>query len=305
MLFNKYLRNFKKVYNKFLYSGLKSEPELLLLGKLLTESFLQSKKNISSIHEVEFKVFSQWGDDGIIQWIINNIEIKNKTFIEFGVGNYRESTTRFLMMNNNWSGFIMDSSKSKINKIINSEYYWKYDLLAKHAFVTTENINELISIPNFDKEIGLLHIDIDGNDYWIWDAINSIEPIILIIEYNSVFGPKRSITVPYKKDFSRTSAHHSNLYYGASLRSLYDLSRSKNYAFIGCSSSGNNAYFIRKDKLNEKIRKISIEEGFVYSKFREGRDKKNNLTYKSYIERANEIKGVLVYNIKTDQLEKF
>jgi hypothetical protein len=73
-----------------------------MLGRLLSE-MIKAKKHIASLNEVEFKVFSQFGDDGIIQWIVSNLEFPNKTFVEFGVENYQKSNTRFLMMNNNWS----------------------------------------------------------------------------------------------------------------------------------------------------------------------------------------------------------
>jgi len=85
-----------------------------------------------------------------------------------------------------------------------------------------------------------------------------ISPIVVILEFNSVFGIDRSITVPYKKDFIRTQAHFSNLYFGASLRALYELSASKVYSFIGCNSAGNNAYFVRNDKLNDIVRETSL-----------------------------------------------
>jgi len=280
-----------------------SEEFLLLNGKQLSENVIL-KNNIASLNEVEFKVFSQWGDDGIIQWLVSNIELPNKTFIEFGVEDYRESNTRFLLMNNNWSGFVMDGSESNISKIANSEYFWKYDLFAKSAFITTDNINTLLKSSAFSEDVGILHIDIDGNDYWVLKEIASISPIILILEYNSIFGIDRAITVPYDKEFQRTKAHFGNLYFGASLRALYQLSVSKGYSFIGCNSAGNNAYFIRKDKMKEKIREKSLEDGYVLSKFRESRNKEGNLTYLRRGDRLEQIRGMPVYNIETNQLEE-
>ena len=119
-------------------------------------------------------------------------------------------------MNNNWRGLVIDGSKKNIEYIQNDEIYWKYDIVAKSSFVTAENINKLIEENGFVGSIGLLHIDIDGNEYWIWKAINVIEPDIAIIEYNSVFGCERAITVPYDPFFNRTKKHYSNLYAGAS-----------------------------------------------------------------------------------------
>ena len=279
-----------------------SEQQLLTLGRLLSET-VKSKTNIASLSEVEFKVFSQWGDDGILQWLISHLQILNQTFIEFGVADYRESTTRFLMMNNNWSGFVMDGSAKNVARIVHSEYFWKYSLSAKAAFIDADNINGLLASSQFGKEIGILHIDLDGNDYWIWKAINVVSPIVLILEYNSVFGIDKPLTIPYDKTFVRTRAHHSNLYYGASLRALHQLSAAKGYSFIGCASAGHNAYFVRTDKLNDIVRDTSLENGFVDSKFRESRDKSGRLTYLTGRNRIEAIRGMPIYNIDTNQIE--
>ncbi len=213
-------------------------------------------------------MFSQWGDDGIIQYLIEKISIPNKTFIEFGVENYTESNTRFLLVNNNWTGFVLDGSKENINYIKNEIISWSNELYAEAAFITAENINELLNIPPFDPEIGILSIDVDGNDYWIWKAIDCIKPVIVIVEYNSLFGKNTTWTIPYDPKFVREEKYSSILYFGASLKSLAILAEQKGYAFIGSNSSGNNAYFIRKDKIgNFKVK--TVNEGYVLSKFRE------------------------------------
>lgn len=278
------------------------EEQLLLLGRLLSET-VRSKSEIGSLSEVEFKVFSQWGDDGIIQWLVNNLDIPNRTFIEFGVQNYRESNTRFLMMNDNWSGLVMDGSEANVAQIVDSEYFWKYDLKAKAVFIDRSNVNESIASAGMEREVGILHIDIDGNDYWIWKEIEVISPIVVILEYNSVFGLERAITVPYRADFDRTMAHHSNLYFGASLAALHRLSLDKGYSFIGCDSAGVNAYFIRSDRLNGRVSEVSLEDGYVMSKFRESRNERGELTYVSGRDRIELIRGLPVYNVVTGEVE--
>lgn len=279
------------------------ETQSMLIAKSLIEN-TRSKKKINSLSDVEFKVFSQWGDDGIIQWLITNLDIKEKTFVEFGVENYSESNTRFLLMNNNWSGLVMDGSEKKVKQIQNSYYYWKYDLTAKATFVDCENINSLISNRFPNNSLGLLHIDIDGNDYWIWKAITVVVPDIVIIEYNSLLGIERPITIPYKKDFKRSDAHPSCLYYGASLKTLYLLASEKGYSFIGCNSAGNNAYFIKKELINEHVKEVSLEKGFVLSKFRESNLANKELSFVSGEERINIIKGLPVYNVISNSIEK-
>ena len=97
-----------------------------------------------------------------------SFKYSSNSFIEFGVENYLESNTRFLLINNNWSGLIFDMSKENISEIKKHYYYWRHDLRAETATITAENINDLIEKNGFKKPIGLLSIDIDGNDYWVW-----------------------------------------------------------------------------------------------------------------------------------------
>lgn len=281
-----------------------NEDDMLLLGKIASNQN-QERKNraIKNIQDAEFKVFSQFGDDGIIQFLVDYLNIQEKTFIEFGVGNYHESNTRFLMMNNNWKGLIMDSSEENVKSILRSEYYWKYDLTAKELFVDEDNINNFIRENGFTGKIGILHIDIDGNDYWIWKKINVIEPTIIIIEYNSVFESEKAWVIPYNKNFYRTSAHYSNLYWGSSILSLCDLAEKKGYSFIGTNSAGNNAYFVKKGR-EQELKPLSAQDGFTMSKYRESRDSDGELSYVSGKGRLDAIKGCEVYNTRTNQIEK-
>lgn len=285
-----------------LNSKFATERQSLMIGRQLSETF-KSKGGIDFLSEVEFSVFSQWGDDGIIQWLINNLEFPNKTFIEFGVENYRQSNTRFLMMNNNWAGLVMDGSPINVWQITNSDYFWQYELSAKAVFVDADNINNLLLSSGLEKEVGILHIDLDGNDYWIWKAIHVISPIVVILEYNSLFGIDKAITIPYDKTFHRTRGHYTNLYFGASLLALHQLSEKKGYSFIGCNSAGNNAYFIRRDKLNSNVRETSLKKGYVLSSFRESRDRGGSLTYLTGPARMEALRGLPVYNIDTNEIE--
>lgn len=279
------------------------ETALLALGALLSKQ--QWSIQSESLHDYEFKIFSQFGDDGIIQYLIKHVPIENQVFIEFGVENYQESNTRFLMMNNNWSGFVMDGSEKAMRSLSNQRWFWKYDLHHKAVFIDKDNINALLAETGFEN-IGLLHIDLDGNDYYILSEIDfqKLNPAILILEYNSVFGKDRFISVPYDKNFNRTNAHFSNLFFGASLPALDYAASLKGYALIGCNLAGNNAYFVRKDLLNDKIRAVSPEKAFVVSKFRESRNRDYSLSLLSGDTRLALLKGLDVFNVKTNQLEK-
>lgn len=246
-----------------------------------------------------FGVFSQFDEDGIIQFLINHVEIKNQTFIEFGVEHYEESNTRFLLMNDNWQGLVMDGSEENVDYIKNDRVSRKYDLQSYCEFITKDNINELIRRAGFDPDLGLLSVDIDGNDYWVWEAINSIQPRIVISEYNSVLGLD-PVSIPYQADFFRTKAHYSNLYYGCSLSALTHLAGKKGYVFVGSNLRGNNAFFIRKD-LAGSFRELTAQEGYVSSLFREGRDKKGNMTLLRGAARRKLISHLPVVNVVTGQ----
>jgi hypothetical protein len=292
----------KSIYNNEIVN---EEKKMILIAKsiLFSNQFnditLNSKNN--RLHQFEFKVFSQFGDDGIIQFLINYLDIHEKTFVEFGVTDYIESNTRFLLMNNNWSGLVIDGSIEEVLKIKNSYYYWQFDLNAEQLWVTKDNIDNFIVEKGFDREIGLLHIDLDGNDYWIWDAIKSISPVIFIAEYNSVFGIL-PWTIPYSESFYRTDAHYSNLYWGSGLGPIYNLSKNKGFSFIGCNSAGNNAYFVRNDKLKD-LTPISLEEGIVISKYRESRNQNGHLDFVAGKNRLDKIKGMQIFNVEKELIE--
>src|SRR5687767_13968595 len=194
---NAQLNQISEVY-RYADSSIKSPK--IKLGQI--QAHLNNQKaSINDLSEVEFQVFSQWGDDGIIQYLVNKISIPHKTFIEFGVENYTESNTRFLILNNNWTGYVLDGSLENVDYIKNDGISWACELHATCAFITKDNINELIAKVNFEKEVGILSVDIDGNDYWVWQAINTIQPVIVISEFNSLFGNNTNWTVPYDPAF--------------------------------------------------------------------------------------------------------
>lgn len=270
-------------------------------GIVLT--ILNENKKSKHLKDYEFKIFSQWGEDGIIQHLTRIIEIKNRTFIEFGVEDFFESNCRFLLMKDNWSGFVIDGSSKNIEKLKKSYFYWKYHLVAIDAFVTKENINELLSKSGFNEDLGILSIDLDGNDYFILETINFFKPYIFVCEYNSVFGATRKISVPYEPNFIRTNKHYSNLYRGASLSAITYIANRKGYSLVGTNSASNNAFYVRNDLLNTNIEVLSVEQAYQPSHYRESRDEQGNLTYIAAEERLNMLKGLPVFNVEKNTIE--
>lgn len=263
------------------------EHMLLAIGR--AESRTVRSGSYGRLQDAEFRIFSQFGEDGIIQYLIGRVPIEHDTFIEFGVEDYRESNTRFLLWNDNWRGLILDGGDSHVEFVRSNDIGWRHTIDARSVFVTTDNINGTFATAGFTGDIGLLSVDIDGNDYWVLEAIEAVSPRILIVEYNSTFGPNAAVSVPYDPAFQRTRAHHSNLYWGASLAAICRAADRKGLAFVGSNSAGNNAFFVRRDVLGD-LATFTPSEGWVDARFRESRDPTGALTYLAG--RANRIAAI-------------
>ena len=278
------------------------EKELILKAKNLSIKN-QKKKKIKNLSEIEFQVFSQWGEDGIIDWIINKFPNIPKSFLEIGTQDYKESNTRFLLINKNWDGFLIEGDDNEVKKIKSQRIYWKHKLTIKSEFVTKENINSVVKKLNVPKKIGLLSLDIDGVDYWVLKKLSVLEPSIIICEYNSLYGLNKSITVPYKMDFDRSKEHYSNLYYGASIQAFIELMKSKQYFLLGTNSAGNNAFFM-KNKFLKEANKAIVEKKIFTSKFRESKNKNGSLTFLDKKESLKLIQNQFVIDLKDNKKKK-
>jgi hypothetical protein len=194
----------------------------------------------------------------------------------------------------------MDGSEVHISSIQSQDIYWRYDLTAKCAFIDKDNINELIASSGLHGDIGLLSIDIDGNDYWVWQALDVVRPVVLVCEYNAVLGDVHRLSVPYQADFQRTHAHYSNLYFGASLPALIHLGEQKGYRFVGTNSNGCNAFFVRADYAPAVVGAIDEIRSYP-SRFREARDANAQLTFAREAQRADIIRHLPVVDLATGQ----
>ena len=296
----------KKLFNKII-SKLTSKDQIksnhnetkLLLGRILTD--INHIKRSKSLKDYEAKIFSQFGEDGIIDFLIKELDIKKDKFIEIGIENYEESNTRFLLESKNWTGLIIDSSQKYVDYIKKQNYYWRNNITAKYSFVTEKNINKIIKDFTVKDDVGLLSIDIDGNDYWIWKKIENLKPDIVIMEYNARLGTEKSISIPYDENFERIKKHHSSIYFGCSLKALCNLGKVKGYSLVYTNMNGNNAFFINsqilKNSKSEIIRETSPEECFSINSFNELRDIKGNI-----LERNKESEDEILKNCKFENV---
>ena len=279
-----------------------SEKRIFLQGKLF-ENVNKKKDKIKNLKEVEFSAFSQFGEDGIISWLIEKIPNIEKVFLEIGTQDYWESNTRFLLKSKNWRGYIIEASKKHVDKIKSQRIYWQHNIKAINTFVDKENINLIIDENIKEKSIGLLSIDIDGNDYWVLEQINKLSPAIIICEFNSIFGDLLRLSVPYKKNFSRQDAHYSNLYFGASIKAFISMLDNKGYNFVGTASSGVNAFFVKKEF--EPYFSKNLDENKIFPSIaRDSLDVNGKLTHKNLLDSLNQIKELEVFDFDENRTKK-
>lgn len=208
-----------------------------------------------------FRVYSQFEEDGILLYIFAAIGVENKTFIDIGSGDGINSNCANFAVNFGWNGLFIDGNPANITR--GKEYYmsnpdtWAYPPAFVQSFIQRENINQLICNNGFGgKTIDLMSIDIDGNDYWIWDALTDVEPRVVIIETHIEFG-MNSIVVPYDKDYHYPGKHPD--YHGASPVAMEKLARKKGYRLVGAINYGFNTIYVKDGIAEEILPAVSVE----------------------------------------------
>ena len=250
---------------------------------------------LTSIKDAEFSVFSQWGEDGILDWLVSNIPGIPHVAVEFGCSDYQEATTRLLVQLRNWKAVLVDASVESCAAICSSPLMWQYDLTVLQRTLTPSMLAAFCNT-HIPKEIGVLSLDVDGMDYWLLTAL-PVKPVVLVCEYNALFGNTDPITVPLTDNFDRRTAHWTHLYFGASLPAIATAAQRQGYTWIGTESHGCNAFFVRHDyaqRILDKLDQIIPHE----AQFREGRDVNGQLAYSR---ERRPIAHLPVWNVQTNQ----
>jgi hypothetical protein len=258
------------------------------------------------IDDFSYKVFSQNGEDGIIDFLLSTLKISSPKFVEIGVEDYTECNTRYIFQRHNACGLIIDGTKNLLKKVQNNPYYFKKDLRVHNEYISSENIFDILTKQNFISDVDLFSIDIDGIDYWILDSLPVNYFKIVVVEYNPLFSDKE-ITVPNIKNFDRRKYHFSNLCYGMSLKAAINLLVKKDMIFIGSNDLKNNAFFINKKYLN--LFKLNLPSDseisyFLNFKYKESRDELGKLTYLNKERSLDLIKDCKVINLSNSKTEE-
>ncbi|HEY4366946.1 MAG TPA: FkbM family methyltransferase [Steroidobacteraceae bacterium] len=231
------------------------QSQALLCQQQLQDTLIALKKDARysdprSLVPFGRKVYSQTDEDGFICEIFNRIGTTDRSFVEFGIGNGLENNSYALLFSG-WKGIWIEGDPRATEEICRAlpKTIAAGALKVINSFITRDNINELLSPTGASREIDLLSVDIDGNDFHVFDAITIVRPRVVVIEYNAKFPPP----IVFCMDYDASHVWSGDDCFGASLQFLEVALRRKGYALVGCSLTGANAFFVREDLVADKF----------------------------------------------------
>jgi len=241
--------------------------QYFLMKKLLAPAEMPSLK------EVGFTVHSQFEEDGILLYIFSMIGTTNKFVVEICAGDGTQCMAANLIINHGWTGLLFDGDKTSVDRGVtfyaSNNSTFLHPPIFRQAWLTRENIDQLIAENGFKNEIDLLSLDIDGNDYYIMEAINVIKPRVIICETHNVIPSDLALTIPYKFDFKRMTDVHPD-FMGVSLLAMKKLLKNRGYRLIGSHQYGFNVIFMLNEVGGDYFPEVSVESihDNPYTKFR-------------------------------------
>lgn len=228
--------------------------------------------------DVGFRVFSQHEEDGILLYLFSLLGTTNKRCVEICAGDGIECNTANLVINHRWVGLMVDGNAENVAK--GREFYSRHPdtqhwpPIIVREWVTRGNVNAIIRAHGFAGEIDLLSLDIDGIDYWLWKEIDVISPRVLVLEFNHLWGPEDSVTVPYADDFTAECSQYGSDYAGASLMAFVKLGREKGYRLVATNAIATNAFFVRQDLDCDWLPEISPASCFQHPRAQFGMNRR-------------------------------
>jgi hypothetical protein len=219
----------------------------------------------SEIRDAGFRVYSQFEEDGIILYVLSMIGFKTRRVVEMCCGAARECMATNLILNHGFDGYLFDGNAENV-RAANEFFKHKHDCLlyppvVTHAWITRDNVNELLIQSGCTGEVDLFSLDMDGNDYWIWDAIREINPRLLVVETHNIIPANSSLTIEYQPDFTcwdKPIAEQD--FRGVSLLAMQRLCNRRGYRMIGAHRHGFNVFFLRNDEGAQLFPEVSIAE---------------------------------------------
>ncbi len=216
-----------------------------------------------SFEDVEFRAFSQNGEDGILLYIFSLIGMGTRRCVEICAGNGIECNTANLIINHGWNGLMFDGNESLLERgrafYANLGDTFCYPPKIVNKWISAENINQIIQENGYEGAIDLLSLDVDGVDYWLWEALEVVRPRVVVAEIQCIWGAKRAVTVPYSPHFKTEYIDGFGIYSGASLPAFVKLARRKGYRLVGVQRLGFNAFFVENGIGEEFLPEVDVE----------------------------------------------
>jgi hypothetical protein len=295
---------------RFFLEGEKSYVRLLSsIGELNHRNLIGSLGNVKNLWGAEYSVFSQWGEDGILDFLCESLGIERPTVVDFGAGDVRYSNFRWLLQSRGGSGVFVDARPDLAESLDKSGLRIHSDTHVISTFLNYENSNDTLkkSLEILrGKELDFFSLDIDGQDYWVLESLREIDAKVILLEYQSYLGPKLAVTVPRSLAFNRADAHFSMIYYGASLLAFKSLLDTRGYKLVGSNRQRSNAFFVRKDLIaGTKLAEIEIPTLFQLTDGLGGESRDFHGEFKGMqgAGRTELIKDLAWFNCETSEIE--
>jgi len=280
----------------------------LSCGQAAIQSNRCNQSKFKFLWDAEVKIFSQWGEDGILDYLCELLEIVRPRIIEFGSGNFTECNSRYLAEARNASVLAVDSRTDLSASIKSMDVAWRSTVVARQEWITPDTApNAMAAARNEFGGLDIVSLDIDGNDYWVAENLDLTGVRVVVVEYNSLWGSLRAVTVPRDDNFDRSAMHFSNVYYGASLKAFIRLFKSKKFTFLGTNRACNNAFFVHGPLPSRGIEPPDTTRDlgqFTDLRFREARDESGRLTYSHPRKALEQCRELPLWDLESNALIK-
>lgn len=229
---------------------------------------------LPSFEDTGFRVYSQTDEDGLLLYLFSVIGFKSRSLLDIAAGSPFGGNTTNLILNWGCHGLLIEGNEKLVaESVAFYNHHPDAELFPpriKQAWVTAENINQLVINEGLSGEIDLFSLDVDGVDYWLWKSLDVVSPRVVMVEYQDMFLADESLTIPYKSDFNRFDIHPD--YFGASLAAFVNLAHKKGYRLVGCNRYGYNAFFVRNDLAVDILPEVTVESCLSHPRIHANRE---------------------------------
>ena len=277
----------------------------LAIGDSSINASTAARDQYKYLWDAEVSVFSQNGEDGILNYICDKLELGKPSVIEVGAGNFTECNSRYLAEHRSANVLAVDSRTDLESTVSKLFVYAKTNLLTRTCWVTTENINFLIESAKIEfGDVDIFSLDLDGNDYWVLEAADLSGIKVIVVEFNPLLSKTLPVSVPKDEKFDLTMKHSSWVYYGANLYAFIYLLEQRDFIFIGTTRHGSNAFFIEKSHIGRFNLLRDYLVLFSDVRARESRGENGELTFTSADKRQSLIADQPVVIVSTGKVVK-